>query len=59
MNGYPIVGIGGDDVHVATNEGEDFAGNGAGVLDDEVPPAGGVGDVVEEQGTASGGGAEG
>jgi len=59
MNKYPIVGIGGDDIHVATDEGEDFAGNGAGVLDDEVPPAGRVGDVVDEQGTAAGGSAEG
>jgi len=37
---------------VGTDEGDDFAGNGAGVLDDDVPPAGRVGDVVDDQGTA-------
>lgn len=44
---------------MATDEGEDLARVGTRVLDDEVASAGEVGDVVEDQGAAAGGGAEG
>lgn len=55
----PVIGIGSDDVHVTTYERQDFAGVGSGIFDDEVSSAGEVGDVVEEERSAAGGGAEG
>lgn len=55
----PIAGISGDDVHVHPDEGENFPGDGPGVLDDDITPFGEVGDVVNDKGAAAGGGAEG
>lgn len=48
MDKYPIVGIGGDDVHVTSNKGEDLAGNGTRVLDDEVTSAREIGNMVDD-----------
>lgn len=53
---HPILWISGDDVHVAADEGEDLAGGCAGVLNDEVSAAFDVGDVVDDEGSAAGGG---
>lgn len=38
-----------------SNEGEDFAGLSAGILDDEISAVGLVGDVVDAEGSAGGG----
>lgn len=46
---YPFVGVGRDNIHMTPDEGEDPAGHRAGVLDDEVPPALDVADVVDDQ----------
>lgn len=54
----PIRGIGGDDIHVASDEGEDLGGVGAGVLGDDVAPAVAVADVADDEGAAAGGGAD-
>jgi len=48
MDKYPIVGIGGDNVHVTSNKGEDLAGNGTGIFDDEVTSAGKISNMVDD-----------
>lgn len=43
---------------MATDKGEDLPWYGSRVLDDEVASAGEIGDMVEDQGAAAGGGAK-
>lgn len=54
----PIVGVSGDDVHVAADEGEDAGRFSARVLDDYVAAALDVGDMGDDEGAAAGGGAK-
>ena len=51
---YPLAGVGRDDVHVHADEGDNAAGDGAGVLDDDVAPALGVADLPHEERAAPG-----
>lgn len=44
---------------MASDEGEDLGGVGAGVLGDDVSPAIGVADVADDEGAAASGGADG
>jgi hypothetical protein len=51
---YPLAGVGRDDVHVHADEGDDAAGDGARVLDDDVAPALGVADLPHDERAAPG-----
>lgn len=53
---HPILGVGGDDVHVTADKWEDLARNSAGELDDDVSATFDFGDVVDDEGSAAGGG---
>jgi hypothetical protein len=50
---YPLAGVGRDDVHVHADEGDNAAGDGAGVLDDDVAPSLGVAHLPHDERAAT------
>lgn len=54
----PISRIGSDDIHMHPDERKNLSRLGTRILDDKVAPVGLIGDMVDNEWTATGGGAE-